>query len=106
MQKCSNLNLVVPLRISYITTMTPKTASVLRLSSYDYVIFVGTLLCSTLIGIYYGCFGTKQATVKEYLLGGKKMKIVPIAVSVAVGYIYDFVHKLHLKNVATFQERC
>ncbi|XP_063917021.1 sodium-coupled monocarboxylate transporter 2-like isoform X2 [Zophobas morio] len=67
--------------------MTPKSSSVLRLSSYDYVIFVGTLLFSGLIGIYYGCFGTKQATVKEYLLGGKNIKIIPIAVSVAISHI-------------------
>ncbi|XP_063916876.1 sodium-coupled monocarboxylate transporter 2-like isoform X2 [Zophobas morio] len=67
--------------------MTLNTSSVLKLSSYDYVIFVGTLVFSTLIGIYYGCFGTKQATIKEYLLGGKNMKILPIAVSVAVSHI-------------------
>ena len=70
--------------------MTLNTSSVLKLSSYDYVIFVGTLVFSTLIGIYYGCFGTKQATIKEYLLGGKNMKILPIAVSVAVRYFYKF----------------
>jgi sodium-coupled monocarboxylate transporter 8/12 len=39
---------------------------------------------SAFIGIYYGCFGSKQATPKEYLLEGKKMKIFPIAVSVTL----------------------
>ena len=64
--------------------MTPSLNSMVTLSWYDYTIFVGTLVFSTMIGIYYGCFGTKQATMKEYLMGGKTMKIVPIAISVAV----------------------
>ena len=64
--------------------MTLKTSSTLGI--YDYIIFISTLVFSTLIGIYYGCFGTKQATTKEYLMGGKNMKIIPIAVSVAIRY--------------------
>ncbi|XP_063915706.1 sodium-coupled monocarboxylate transporter 1-like [Zophobas morio] len=67
--------------------MTPSLNSTVTLSWYDYTIFVGTLVFSTMIGIYYGCFGTKQATMKEYLMGGKTMKIVPIAISVAVSHI-------------------
>ncbi|XP_063915705.1 sodium-coupled monocarboxylate transporter 2-like [Zophobas morio] len=65
--------------------MTLKTSSTLGI--YDYIIFISTLVFSTLIGIYYGCFGTKQATTKEYLMGGKNMKIIPIAVSVAISHI-------------------
>ncbi|CAH1367560.1 unnamed protein product [Tenebrio molitor] len=51
---------------------------------YDYLILVLTLLCSTLIGFYFGCFGTKQSTTTEYLFGDKKMKILPIALSLTV----------------------
>ena len=50
-------------------------------SWYDYVIFGCMLGISAIIGIYFGCFGTKQSTPVEYLMGGKKMGAVPIAVS-------------------------
>ncbi|XP_063916605.1 sodium-coupled monocarboxylate transporter 2-like [Zophobas morio] len=65
--------------------MTPS--SPITLSWFDYTIFAGTLVFSTLIGIYYGCFGTKQGTTREYLMGGKTMKIIPIGISVAVSHI-------------------
>ncbi|XP_044262829.1 sodium-coupled monocarboxylate transporter 1-like [Tribolium madens] len=53
---------------------------------YDYLIFFIVLAISSGTGIYYGCFGSKQRTVKEYLLGGKKMTALPIAISVAVRF--------------------
>ncbi|XP_044260071.1 sodium-coupled monocarboxylate transporter 1-like, partial [Tribolium madens] len=53
---------------------------------YDYLIFFIVLAISSGTGIYYGCFGSKQKTVKEYLLGGKKMTPLPIAISVAVSH--------------------
>lgn len=54
----------------------------MHFSLLDYVLFVGMLLLSTIIGIYYGFLArTKQNTVKEYLLGGKTMHIIPISVS-------------------------
>ncbi|KAJ3640741.1 hypothetical protein Zmor_027284 [Zophobas morio] len=52
----------------------------------DYIIFVATLAVSTLIGLYFGCMGNRQSTVKEYVLGGKRMRIIPVAVSVAVSH--------------------
>lgn len=52
-----------------------------ELSWYDYVLFDVMLLVSALIGIYFGFFGKKQSTSKEYLMGGKEMKAVPIAIS-------------------------
>jgi hypothetical protein len=39
---------------------------------YDSFIFIVMLLISTSIGVYYGCFGTKQATPGEYLMGKQK----------------------------------
>lgn len=55
---------------------------VMHFSLLDYVLFVSMLLLSTLIGLYYGFVAkTKQNTVKEYLLGGKTMHILPISMS-------------------------
>lgn len=50
-------------------------------SWYDYTLFVVMLAFSTAIGIYFGCFGQKQASAEEYLLGGKEMAVFPIAMS-------------------------
>nr|CAI5820560.1 unnamed protein product [Callosobruchus analis] len=38
------------------------------------------------IGLYVGCFGKKQNTAKDYLMGGNKMKVVPIAISLVASH--------------------
>lgn len=50
-------------------------------SWYDYTFFSLMLGVSAGIGVYFGCFGTKQATAEEYLMGNKKMKMFPVAIS-------------------------
>jgi hypothetical protein len=55
-----------------------------KLSWYDYVAFAAMLLVSASIGVYFGFFKSRYNTIREYLLGGRKMKIVPIALSIAV----------------------
>ncbi|KAH0820643.1 hypothetical protein GEV33_002148 [Tenebrio molitor] len=42
--------------------------------------------CS-IIGIYFGCFGSKQRTANEYLLGGNSMKPLPVAISLTASHI-------------------
>ncbi|XP_063924873.1 sodium-coupled monocarboxylate transporter 2-like isoform X1 [Zophobas morio] len=56
------------------------------LTVFDYLILCAMLLISVAIGIYFGCFGTKQATTKEYLHGGKKMGVIAVGVSVGVSH--------------------
>lgn len=53
----------------------------LGLSWYDYILFSLMLFVSAVIGIYFGFFAKKQSTSKEYLMGGKEMKVLPIAIS-------------------------
>ncbi|KAJ3635956.1 hypothetical protein MTP99_008816 [Tenebrio molitor] len=55
-----------------------------KLSWYDYVAFAAMLLISASIGVYFSCFKSRYNTTREYLLGGKKMKVFPIALSIAV----------------------
>lgn len=48
----------------------------------DYGLFIALLGISTLIGIYYGFFSKhKQNNISEYILGGRSMKILPVATS-------------------------
>lgn len=59
----------------------PQTVASITFGWFDYVIFTLMLGLSALIGIYFGCFGSKQSTTNEYLLGGKSMKVLPIVIS-------------------------
>jgi hypothetical protein len=65
------------------TTAAPVTVT---FSWYDYTLFSTMLAISVMIGIYFGCFGSKQSTASEYLMGGKKMHIFPIAMSLVARY--------------------
>lgn len=47
----------------------------------DYSVFGIMLSISLGIGIYFGFFGQSSKTTEEYLLGGRKMKTIPIAIS-------------------------
>ncbi|XP_071451827.1 sodium-coupled monocarboxylate transporter 1-like [Hetaerina americana] len=57
-------------------------------SALDHTLFVGMLFASAIIGIYFAFFAKqKQNTTAEYLLGGKNMGIVPVALSVISSFI-------------------
>lgn len=68
------------------STTLPQVPGMLMFTWLDYTFFGVMLLVSALIGVYYGCFGTRQSTAEEYLLGGKSMGIFPIAMSLVARY--------------------
>lgn len=47
----------------------------------DYVILGCFLGLSGIIGVWHGCFGKKQKTTKDFLVGGGKMGMLPTALS-------------------------
>lgn len=53
----------------------------------DYSVFGVLLTASLAIGLYFGFFSKEEQTTEEYLLGGHKMKTVPIAISLVARYI-------------------
>lgn len=54
----------------------------LSFSTIDYILFAGMMFLSLIIGVYYGFIRKeKQNTTAEYLLGSKKMKVWPTAIS-------------------------
>lgn len=59
----------------------PPKIEKLLFSWLDYTLFTLMLVLSALIGVYFGFFGKKQDNTAEYILGGKTMKIFPIAMS-------------------------
>nr|XP_033809299.1 sodium-coupled monocarboxylate transporter 1-like [Geotrypetes seraphini] len=54
---------------------------------WDYVIFAGMLLISAVIGIYYAFAGGGQKTSKEFLMGGRSMTAVPVALSLTASFM-------------------
>ncbi|XP_054287824.1 sodium-coupled monocarboxylate transporter 1-like [Macrosteles quadrilineatus] len=52
----------------------------------EYLVFGTMLLLSLLIGVYFGWI-KKQDTVAEYLLGGKKMGVFPVTISLVASHI-------------------
>lgn len=53
----------------------------------DYCVVFGMLLCSTTIGIYYGCFGSKQKGSEEFLLGNRKLGVFPVSMSLIASFL-------------------
>jgi sodium-coupled monocarboxylate transporter 8/12 len=73
-----------------VTTVLPQVSKMIpsiSFSWYDYILFCTMLGLSAMIGIYFGCFGTKQNSANEYLMGNKKMKVFPISVSLVASHI-------------------
>ncbi|GBN01607.1 Sodium-coupled monocarboxylate transporter 1 [Araneus ventricosus] len=52
------------------------------LNASDYILFALMLLVSAAIGLYLRFSDGKQKTMNEYMLGGKKMPILPVAFSI------------------------
>ncbi|KAG8224385.1 hypothetical protein J437_LFUL005207 [Ladona fulva] len=52
----------------------------------DHFVFALMLLASSLIGVYFACFGGRQRTATEFLLGDRKMGIFPIGMSLTASF--------------------
>ena len=63
--------------------MTSKTES---FHWVDFVIFAALLFISTGVGVYYAFIGSKQQSKEEFLLGNRRMKWLPVALSLLVSY--------------------
>ncbi|XP_015518489.2 sodium-coupled monocarboxylate transporter 2-like [Neodiprion pinetum] len=53
----------------------------------DYFLFVTMLCVSAVVGTYFGFFSKKQDTTTEYLLGGKTMSYLPVALSITASHL-------------------
>ncbi|XP_064595915.1 sodium-coupled monocarboxylate transporter 2-like [Liolophura sinensis] len=53
----------------------------------DYALFAAVLTVSIGIGIYHACAGSKQRTTAEYLVGNRKMSVLPVSFSYVVTYM-------------------
>lgn len=54
---------------------------------WDYVVFAAVLLISAAIGIYYAFAGDSRETSKDFLMGGRRMHAVPVALSLTASFM-------------------
>lgn len=47
----------------------------------DYFVFISILAASLAIGVYFGFFSKQLKTAEDYMIGGHKMKVLPVAIS-------------------------
>ena len=56
--------------------------------TFDYVVFVFMLISCAGIGLYYALHGNKSADAEiELLMGGRNMKVFPVAMSLVARYV-------------------
>jgi len=58
-----------------------------RFSAPDYVVFAIILAIASVIGLYYGCTGNKQSSTNEFLMAGRSMSVLPVALSLLASFM-------------------
>lgn len=56
-------------------------------SVWDYVVFVGIILAAAGIGLFQACRSRKDTSSAEFLLGGRRMTAVPVAMSLTASFM-------------------
>uniref|UniRef100_A0A8C4U1H4 Solute carrier family 5 member 8 n=1 Tax=Falco tinnunculus TaxID=100819 RepID=A0A8C4U1H4_FALTI len=54
---------------------------------WDYVVFAAMLLVSAIIGVYYAFVGGGQKTSKDFLMAGRSMSALPVALSLTASFM-------------------
>ncbi|NXJ45051.1 SC5A8 protein, partial [Spizaetus tyrannus] len=62
-------------------------ASMGSFTVWDYVVFAAMLLVSAVIGVYYAFTGGGQKTSKDFLMGGRSMTALPVALSLTASFM-------------------
>lgn len=63
----------------------------------DYIVLAAMVIVSCGIGTFYAYFSEKQKTSSDFLLGGSDMATIPMAMSLAAGWVEQTLSK-HLVN--------
>ncbi|GFN86217.1 sodium-coupled monocarboxylate transporter 2 [Plakobranchus ocellatus] len=64
-----------------------NTGEVKEFGVVDYVLFVLTLVISAGIGVFYAILDRNRNTPKDFLLGGRNMSVLPVALSLMVTFM-------------------
>ena len=71
----------------YFVCILPNMSANTGLHILDYCLFAGVLIVSFAIGIYHAFTGGKQRSPNEILVGNRKMKTLPVALSILVSFL-------------------
>lgn len=78
--------------MNFTTTASIAAETAGRISSHfgavDYAVFGLLLSLSAAIGIYFGFFDGSEKTTEEYLLGGRRMRPIPVAISLVARLVF------------------
>ena len=55
------------------------------ISGYDYGVLALSLVLPVVVSLYFGCF-TSNETNGDFLMGGRKVGVLPLSVSLAMTY--------------------
>ena len=58
-----------------------------RFSFVDYIVFAIILAIASVIGLFYGCTGNKQSSTAEFLMAGRSMSVLPVALSLLASFV-------------------
>uniref|UniRef100_A0A8C9QX04 Solute carrier family 5 member 8, like n=1 Tax=Scleropages formosus TaxID=113540 RepID=A0A8C9QX04_SCLFO len=64
-----------------------NTGPVATFSTWDYVVFAGLVLGAAAIGLFQAIRGRKDTSSQEFLLGGRQMTAVPVAMSLTASFM-------------------
>ncbi|KAM7423023.1 hypothetical protein PAMA_010857 [Pampus argenteus] len=67
--------------------MTGTGGPVATFSVWDYVVFAGTILGASGIGLFQAIRNRKETSSEEFLLGGRQMTAVPVAMSLTASFM-------------------
>lgn len=56
-------------------------------SVWDYVVFAGTILAAAGVGLFQAIRSRKESSSAEFLLGGRRMTAVPVAMSLTASFM-------------------
>lgn len=68
-------------------TMAGTGGPVASFSVWDYVVFAGIILGAAGIGLFQAIRGRKETSAAEFLLGGRQMTAVPVAMSLTASFM-------------------
>uniref|UniRef100_A0A8C6M1G4 Solute carrier family 5 member 8, like n=1 Tax=Nothobranchius furzeri TaxID=105023 RepID=A0A8C6M1G4_NOTFU len=75
------------LLFSSLSLMAGTGGPVATFSVWDYVVFAGTIVSAAGIGLFQAIRGRKETSSAEFLLGGRQMTAVPVAMSLTASFM-------------------
>lgn len=60
---------------------------VAQFAAWDYVVFILMLLVSVSIGVYHAIKARRQQSNQQFLLGGREMRALPVAMSLTASFM-------------------